>query len=145
MTPVAVSTKPLEQHYYQYVDRKQVLIIEGNDDLREIVQLSLELVTNWEIMTASSSQEGIALAANTQPLVILMSVSMPNLNGFNIFQELKANQLTNGIPVILMSDRVRLADRCQFTQQGVAAVVVSPCDPVDLAMQISKVLSISNA
>lgn len=142
VTPLAVPTKALEGSY-GYVNKKQILIIEDDDDLREIVQLSLELVTNWEIMTASSVTEGLALATDTQPLAILLSVSMPNLNGFNTFQEIKANRETNNIPVILMADRVRLADKCQFTQQGVAAVVVSPSDPVDLAREISKVLSVN--
>lgn len=144
VSPAAVQTKVLEASHYEYVNKKQILIIENDDDLREIVQLSLELVTNWEIITASSVTEGLTLATSTQPLAILLSVSMPNLTGFNTFQEIKANRETNNIPVILMADRVRLADQFHFTQQGVAAVVVTPSNPVDLAMEISKVLSIKN-
>lgn len=123
------------------VSTKRVLIIENEADLREIVQLSLELVTNWEVIVASSSTEGLALAVSEQPWVILISMLMPNREGLKIFKHIKANNLTSQIPVILMADRVRLADQYQFLQQGAAGVIAAHDDPVELAMQISKVIN----
>ena len=55
---------------------RRVLIIDDEDDIREVAALSLEATAGWQILTASSGAEGISIAAAERPDAILMDVMM---------------------------------------------------------------------
>ena len=54
--------------------RKRVLVVDDEPDIREVARVSLEMVGGWEVFTAPSGREGLALAASTKPDVILLDV-----------------------------------------------------------------------
>ena len=56
---------------------RRVLLIDDEDDIREVAQLSLEMVANWDVVTASSGAEGVRRALAGQPDAILLDVMMP--------------------------------------------------------------------
>ena len=138
---VAGQTEISGQLNYKYEKKKRILIIEQEDDLREILRLSLELFTDWEVLTASSDTQGLDIATTQQPGVIVVSTSMSKLKDCHIIEDIKNHHLTHNIPVILMADRLRLADQCQFSQQGVAAVINTGDNPRDLASSIDRILN----
>ena len=138
---VAGQTEISGQLNYKYEKKKRILIIEQEDDLREILRLSLELFTDWEVLTASSDTQGLDIATTQQPGVIVVSTSMSKLKDCHIIEDIKNHHLTHDIPVILMADRLRLADQCQFSQQGVAAVINTGDNPRDLASSIDRILN----
>ena len=117
---------------------KRILIADDAGDILEIAQLSLEMATDWEILTARSVHEALTVARSEQPDAILLDITMPEMDGIAVFQQLQANPFTADIPVILMTARSRLTDRQQFTQLGIAAAIAKPFDPVNLANQIAK-------
>ena len=139
---VAGQTKVSGQLNYKYEKKKRILIIEQEDDLREILSLSLELFTDWEVLTASSDTQGLAIATTQQPGVIVVSTSMSKLKDCHIIEDIQNHHLTHDIPIILMADRIRLADQCQFTQQGVAAVINTGNNPKELACSIDRILNV---
>ena len=118
----------------------RVLIIDDEDDIREVAALSLEATVGWEILTASSGREGIATAAREKPDAILMDVMMPEMDGPTTFKHLQANPATAAIPVVLLTAKVQGVDQRRFAGLGVAAVLFKPFDPLTLATQISEVL-----
>ena len=118
----------------------RVLIIDDEDDIREVAALSLEATAGWEILTASSGREGIETAAREKPEAILMDVMMPEMDGPTTFKHLQANPATAGIPVVLLTAKVQGVDQRRFAGLGVAAVLFKPFDPLTLAAQIANVL-----
>ncbi|MGK7921301.1 MAG: response regulator, partial [Trichodesmium sp.] len=104
--------------------KKRILLIDDQDDIREVAQLSLEMVGGWQVITGSSGREGITKAEAEQPDAILLDVMMPELDGFATFQELRANQATKQIPVIFLTAKVSSDDRRQFSELGVNGVIV---------------------
>ena len=119
---------------------RRILIIDDEDDIREVAALSLETVANWEVITANSGRAGIESAAKEQPDAILLDVMMPEMDGPTTFQELRKRAETAGIPVLLLTAKVQGADQRRFAGLGVSAVLVKPFDPLTLAQQISDVL-----
>lgn len=119
---------------------RRVLIIDDEDDIREVAALSLEATANWTIFTASSGKEGIRVAAIEKPDAILMDVMMPEMDGPTTFKHLQLNPQTSGIPVVLLTAKVQGVDQRRFAGLGVAAVLVKPFDPLTLAQQIASVL-----
>jgi CheY-like chemotaxis protein len=118
----------------------RVLIIDDEDDIREVAALTLEATTGWTILTASSGREGIETAAREKPDAILMDVMMPEMDGPTTFRNLQANPATATIPVVLLTAKVQGVDQRRFAGLGVAAVLFKPFDPLTLAQQISEVL-----
>ena len=119
---------------------RRVLIIDDEDDIREVAQTSLELMGGWEVFTAGSSQEGLLKAETEQPDAVLLDVMLPDMDGPTTFQHLQANPMTSSIPVILLTAKVQAADQRRFANLGVRAVLTKPFDPVTLADQVSEVL-----
>ena len=107
----------------------RILIIDDEDDIREVAALSLETVAGWEVMVASSGAQGFARAATYQPDAILLDVMMPGMDGPATFRELQKNPATAHIPVMLLTAKVQATDRSRFADLGVKAVLVKPFDP----------------
>ncbi len=118
----------------------RILIIDDEDDIREVAALSLEATANWEVLTASSGREGIETAAREKPEAILMDVMMPEMDGPTTFKQMQANPATAGIPVVLLTAKVQGVDQRRFAGLGVAAVLFKPFDPLTLAAQIATAL-----
>jgi CheY-like chemotaxis protein len=119
---------------------RHILIIDDEDDIREVAALSLEAVAGWKVSTATSGSEGIILAPQLLPDAILMDVMMPGMDGPNTFRALRAIPGIGHIPVILLTAKVQAQDQRRFADLGVAAVLFKPFDPLLLAKQISNAL-----
>lgn len=118
----------------------KVLIIDDEDDIREVAALSLESVAGWEVMTANSGSQGLARAVEYQPDAILLDVMMPGMDGPSTFRELRKNPATAKIPVLLLTAKVQSSDQRRFADLGVEAVLFKPFDPLTLSAQIAGVL-----
>jgi CheY-like chemotaxis protein len=119
---------------------RKILIIDDEDDIREVAALSLESVAGWDVVTANSGAQGVARAIEHQPDAILLDVMMPGMDGPSTFRELRKNPVTAKIPVLLLTAKVQSSDQRRFADLGVASVLFKPFDPMTLADQISGVL-----
>jgi len=73
---------------------RKILIIDDEDDIREVAALSLESVAGWDVAMASSGAQGLLRAAEYQPDAILLDVMMPGMDGPTTFRELRKNPVT---------------------------------------------------
>jgi CheY-like chemotaxis protein len=119
---------------------RRILIIDDEEDIREVAGLSLETVAGWEIVLADSGAQGLARAAEHQPDAILLDVMMPGIDGPTTFRELRKNPATSHIPVILLTAKVQSNDQRRFAGLGVEAVLFKPFDPLTLSTEIASVL-----
>lgn len=123
---------------------RRILVIDDEDDIREVAQLSLEALGGWEVLTASSGGNGIEQALAEQPDVILLDVMMPVMDGPTTFQWLQADPGTRDIPVIFLTAKVQAADRQRFADLGVTAVLAKPFNPLSLSDDIAAALARSS-
>jgi len=119
---------------------RRILIIDDEDDIREVAALSLEATAGWQILAARSGAEGIAIASAQHPDAILLDVMMPGVDGPSTFRLMQAIPAIAHIPVLLLTAKVQGIDQRRFAGLGVAAVLFKPFDPLTLAQQISEVL-----
>jgi len=119
---------------------RRILIVDDEDDIREVAGMSLEAVGGFEVVTASSGAEGLERARAEQPDAILLDVMMPGMDGPTTFAALREDASTCGIPVILLTAKVQASDRQRFDALGVAAVMTKPFDPMELPGQVADVL-----
>lgn len=121
-------------------ESKRILVIDDEDDIREVAQVSLEMVGGWEVLTAASGKEGLLRAEAEQPDAILLDVMMPDMDGPTTLRQLHAHPALQHIPVIFLTAKVQAADRRRFADLGVQGVLAKPFDPMRLAPQVAEVL-----
>lgn len=142
VVPASLKPDPLS-NYGSTVNARvnRILIIDDEDRLRRVIQLTLKLTAGWEVLMASSGWEGLQIAETEHPDAILLDLMMPDMDGFATLVKLRENPVTANIPVILLTAKVQASDRPQFTRLGVSMVLVKPFDPNTLARQIADALN----
>ncbi|MTJ13379.1 response regulator [Anabaena sp. UHCC 0187] len=115
---------------------KKVLVIDDEDDIREVAQISLEIMAGFKVIVAATSQEGIQKAETEQPDAILLDVMLPDMDGLITFEQLQSNPRTKHIPVILLTAKIQLSDQRRFASLGIKAVISKPFKPAQLAEQL---------
>jgi CheY-like chemotaxis protein len=122
------------------IKKKRILVIDNEQYIQEVAKICLETVAGWEVLTASSGQQGILQAANYQPDAILLDVMMPDMDGISAFTNLQANPNTKEIPVIFLTAKIQSADRHRYAQLGMKSIISKPFHPLELADQVASAL-----
>lgn len=120
---------------------KRILIIDDEADIREATQICLEVTGEWQVLTASSGNEGLMKAAVEKPDAILLDIMMPGMDGLTTFQSLQENPETRNIPIILLTAKAQSSEQREFSQLKVAAIITKPYDPFSLSSQLASALS----
>src|ERR1700710_2941396 len=119
---------------------RRILIIDDEDDIREVAALSLESIAGWQVFTANSGAAGIIEAISSHPDAILMDVMMPSMDGPTTLKQMQNTPAIAHIPVILLTAKVQGVDQRRFAGLGQAAILFKPFDPLTLAAQMSSAL-----
>ncbi|MDZ8187694.1 MAG: response regulator [Nostoc sp. ChiSLP02] len=123
---------------------KCILVIDDEESLRELACICLEDLGGWEAIAAESGDEGLLKVQEKAFDAILLDVSMPEMDGFQFYEELKANPTTKTIPVILLTAKVLPQDRSRFTQMDIAGIITKPFKPTLICEEIAQMLGWNN-
>lgn len=116
---------------------RRILVVDDEDDIREVVRLSLELAAGWEVLDAPDGAEGLHLTRTERLDAVLLDVMMPDLDGPSVFAMMRNEPATQGIPVVLLTAKLQPADRQRFADLGVAGTIPKPFDPMTLHQQLA--------
>lgn len=119
---------------------KTVLLVDDEDDIREVAQMSLEMTAGWKICSANNGAAGILKALEVSPDAILLDVMMPDMDGPTTFLKMREMPELSKTPVILLTAKVQAADKERFKEIGVSGVIAKPFDPMSLADQVNEIL-----
>lgn len=119
---------------------KQILFVDDELHIRQIVKACLETIGGWSVLLATSGQEALVKAISEKPDAIILDVMMPEMDGLTVLQELKANPVTQSIPVVFLTARLSLTEPQRFQDLGVKAAIAKPFNPLILVPQISSAL-----
>lgn len=120
---------------------KQILIVDDEEDIRDVVRISLEEFAGWRTIAASSGVNGLQIAKTEAIDAILLDISMPDMDGFQMCEALQADPQTQNIPVIVLTAKVLPSDRQRFTELNVAGVITKPFDPIIIWRKVAEILS----
>ncbi|TRO83969.1 response regulator [Desulfuromonas acetexigens] len=123
------------------VDQPRLLIVD--DAPQNLRLLNGILRGNYRISVAVSGLEALELAAARPPDLILLDVSMPGMDGFEVCRRLKAAPATQEIPVIFVTGLTEEEGRSRGIEAGGADFIVKPIDPVTLQAKITACLGYS--
>jgi DNA-binding response OmpR family regulator len=127
---------------------KKALVVDDEQDCVEFVKAVLE-EEGLEVISARDGEAGLAAARARRPALIVLDVQMPKKDGFTVFSELRQDDATKGIPVIMLTGigektgiRFSRADMGDFLGKEPEAYVEKPADPETLRSTVRAVLGL---
>lgn len=118
---------------------KRVLVVEDTEDNRQIVRDLLTSV-GYEIIEAVTGEQGVAMAAEHRPDLILMDMQLPILDGYEATRQIKANPALRDIPIIAVTSYALSGDEAKTRKAGCDAYVAKPFSPRQLLGKVRELL-----
>ena len=117
----------------------KILLVEDNDLNRDMLSRRL-IKRGFTVILALNGKEGIDKAANENPDLILMDLSLPIINGWDATREIKANKETSNIPIIALTAHAMAEDRKKALDAGCDEYDTKPIEFDGLLDKINKLL-----
>jgi diguanylate cyclase (GGDEF)-like protein len=122
----------------------QILAIDDADDVRQLLGLCLR-ADGYQYLEASNGADGLRLASEHRPDLILLDLVMPDLDGLEVLRRLKRAPATRRIPVIFLSARGEIVDRVQGLSLGASDYLAKPFDFRELLARVEVALRTKEA
>jgi two-component system, cell cycle response regulator DivK len=122
----------------------KVLYVEDNDDNVFMLKMRLELLGEFEVLTAEDGEKGCAMAVSDRPDIILMDLEMPVMDGWEATRRLKVNPQTRDIPVIALSAHALAGEREKALAAGCNEFDTKPIEFDRLVATVRRVLPTAN-
>jgi two-component system cell cycle response regulator DivK len=116
-----------------------VLIVEDNEKNLKLVRDVLQ-VKGYETIEAMTGEDGVTLARERKPDLILMDIQLPGMSGIEALKALQADPATARIPVIAVTASVMQQDRKHITEAGFDAYLSKPLDLREFLATVKKIL-----
>jgi two-component system cell cycle response regulator DivK len=114
---------------------KTILYVEDNEFNRKIVR-DLLARTSYRLIEAVDGEEGVAIARQEMPDLILMDIQMPKLSGLDATRQLRADPKTGHIPIITITSFAMSGDEQKAKDAGATAYLAKPYSPRELLRTI---------
>lgn len=122
----------------------QLLLVDDEPGLREAVQAYLE-DSGFEVDVASNAREGLDLARQKLPDLVITDIMMPQVDGYQFLQQLRDEPQFKTLPVVFLTARGMTSDRIQGYNAGCDAYLSKPFDPDELVAIVTNLLGKQNA
>jgi DNA-binding response OmpR family regulator len=119
--------------------RRLLLIADDDEDILQLLSFRLERA-GYEIVQARNGAEALRLAIELRPALAVLDVMMPGLTGFEVTRELRANEETRTMPIILLTAKAQASDVSQGMAAGADEYVKKPFDARDLKDRVERLL-----
>jgi len=120
---------------------KRILCIEDEAEMIDLLRLILGR-KGFDVQGAPGGKEGLRLVRETHPDLVLLDLMMPDMDGWEVYQQMKADESTKGIPVIIVTAKAQNIDKVLGLQIAkVDDYIAKPFSPQELIDSVNKVLS----
>ena len=117
----------------------RILVIDDEAGIRESLRMILEY-EGYTCVLAATGEEALALAHTHLPDLILLDMSLPGIDGWEVTAELKNDEKTRHIPIVALTAHALQAERQRTFRAGCDGFLAKPCAPPDLLAEICRLL-----
>ena len=115
-------------------------ILVADDEIYMVRLLEMTLKKGgYEVVTCRDGAEALAISATAKPQLIVMDVMMPGLDGLSAIRQLKQNEATRSIPVVVLSSKGHALTRVEAEAAGAALFLAKPFSPNQLLSEVKKI------
>jgi CheY-like chemotaxis protein len=117
---------------------KRVLVVEDN---KNNMRLIVKLLENkgYETIKAETGEEGVGLAAEEKPDLILMDIKLPGIDGIEATKQIRASETDGRVLIIALTSYAMAGDREKLMQGGFNGYIEKPLDPYTIIQEIEKI------
>ena len=120
--------------------RGTVLVVDDSEDCRIIYSAALAFA-GYTVLTAGDGAEGVRLAADAVPDLVLMDIEMPVLDGFDALRLLRAREPTRNITIMALTARASLHQQSELKGAGFDDVLLKPITPMHVVEAVERRMS----
>lgn len=114
---------------------KKVLVIEDNPQNMQLITYVLQRA-GYEVIGATTGEEGIELAARERPFFIIMDIQLPGIDGLEATRRIRSSPADDKVPIIAMTSFAMKGDRERLLAAGCTAYFEKPVDPLTIMDRI---------
>lgn len=129
----------LETNFEKIEEKIKVLVADDDTNVITIIRKSLD-PDQFEIIEASNGKEALGMVFTESPDIVLLDLMMPTMDGYNVCMELKKNNLTKDLPIIILSAKTSIEDKLRAMGMEINDYIIKPFDPRELTARIKMVL-----
>ena len=118
----------------------RVLVIDDEAPIRLLCRVNLE-AADMTVLEAENGPAGLAAARSERPDVILLDVMMPGMDGWQVLEQLLADERTRDVPIVFLTARAELRDQARGLELGGVDYITKPFNPVELAPLVVELLA----
>jgi YesN/AraC family two-component response regulator len=119
-----------------------VLVVEDQQDVRKYIRS--KLADAYTVLEAKNGKEGFDMARQHIPDLVVSDVMMPLMDGFELCQQLKTDDFTSHIPVILLTARAEDIDKLTGLETGADAYLIKPFNSKELLLRVHNLIELRN-
>lgn len=120
-------------------NEKTILVIDDEAPLRVLVSETLTGL-RYKVLEAKTGQEGLRIAIDEKPDLILLDIALPGMDGFEVCRHLKEIPGCRHIPIVMLTAMGQEADRKRGIESGAEAYITKPFSPVMLLRRLEEIL-----
>ena len=113
----------------------KILVVDDEADLVSVLRFGLE-VEGFEVISASDGEQGLSLAREVQPALVLLDLMLPKLDGYKVCRALKFDERYRTMPIFILSARSGDEDRRLALEMGADAFITKPYEMKGLVARI---------
>ena len=113
------------------MEQATILIVEDDSDIKTLLEYNFQQA-GYDVAIASDGEEGLVLAGECQPQLIILDWMMPLMSGLELLRRLRGREATAQIPIIMLTAKADEADRLRGLDTGADDYVVKPFSPAEL-------------
>lgn len=116
---------------------KKILIVEDEESIRGFLKINLKR-NGYEVIEVDNGEDGIKIAINEKPAIVILDVMLPGIDGFNVCKRIREEEKNIGI--IMLTAKSQDIDKITGLEYGADDYIVKPFNPMELLLRIKAIL-----
>lgn len=116
---------------------KKILIVEDEESIRGLLKINLKR-NGYEVIEVDNGEDGIKIAINEKPAIVILDVMLPGIDGFNVCKRIREEEKNIGI--IMLTAKSQDIDKITGLEYGADDYIVKPFNPMELLLRIKAIL-----
>jgi CheY-like chemotaxis protein len=118
--------------------RRGVLVVDDDPFIRKLVSTTLEDVSEFDLYEAADGVQAMEVAEHKQPTIVFLDVDMPRMNGIDACRRLRANPVTSGATIVILTAAHGASIEAEAEEAGADLFLTKPFSPLDLLRLVDR-------